>query len=270
MLARATVPVLVFLAAMAAACGHSPTMPEPVVMTTPTPAPAPLADGEYAYGTDPVQRLDFRAPAGDGRAPLVLLVHGGGWTAGDKRVSAMNDYAEALRAAGFATANLNYRLTAYPAPVDDLASALDWLRLNAGPRVDSARCAIMGESAGGHIAAISVFVSGRCSAFVGLAGIYDLTTMKFNGGLDAWMGCSLAACQERWIEASPALFARHTPPALLMWGTADPIIPRAQVDAMSHASGGRLYILDGARHNGPEWQQPNVLKDVAAFLRSAI
>jgi acetyl esterase/lipase len=259
------------------ACGRSPTAP--AISTPPQRADIdpffrPIStDGsiEYAYGPDRDQRLDLRVPTGTTPAPLVILVHGGGWTAGDKRTSpSMVWYSDAFLASGFATASLDYRLTRNPEPVDDVELAIDWIASHAPTfGIDATRCAILGESAGGHIGALAVFSRGKCSAFVGFAGIYDLTTPDFSfPTLPGWVGCPLASCPLRWIDASPALSINRAAPAMLMWGTADELVPNTQALAMSRALGGAgVYVLNGARHTGPEWTTPQVAADVTAFLR---
>jgi len=74
-------------------------------------ASAPPAPGtrELAYGADPKQRLDLLVPANTERAPLLLFVHGGGWSIGDKRTGAGVKAAHFTQG-GWAFASANYRL----------------------------------------------------------------------------------------------------------------------------------------------------------------
>jgi arylformamidase len=113
---------------------------------------------ELAYGGDVKQRLDFIAPKGAaGPVPLVVYIHGGGWSIGDK------GYGDATKATyftgrGYAYASLNYRLVPN-ATVEqqgaDIASALAYLRAQAsGLGVDPDRIVLMGHSAGAHLAAL--------------------------------------------------------------------------------------------------------------------
>ncbi|AHE57086.1 alpha/beta hydrolase [Sphingomonas sanxanigenens] len=111
---------------------------------------------ERAYGSDPRQRLDFY-PAEGGDAPLIVFVHGGGWSAGDKRM-ASGEKPDHFVARGFAFASVNYRLVPDVGVADqaaDVASAIAWLQREA-PRlgVDPRRIVLMGHSAGAHLAAL--------------------------------------------------------------------------------------------------------------------
>ncbi|MGF7150492.1 acetyl esterase/lipase [Sphingomonas zeicaulis] len=111
---------------------------------------------ERAYGADQRQRLDFY-PAEQRDAPLIVFVHGGGWSAGDKRMAA-GDKPDHFVARGFAFASVNYRLVPDVSVADqaaDIAHAIAWLEREA-PRlgVDARRIVLMGHSAGAHLAAL--------------------------------------------------------------------------------------------------------------------
>jgi acetyl esterase/lipase len=112
---------------------------------------------EHAYGGDPKQRLDLVKPAGVARAPVLLFVHGGGWSIGDK-AHAAPDKARWANSKGWAFASANYRLVPQ-ATVEqqaaDVASAIAWLRANAAKEgLDPNRIVLMGHSAGAHLVAL--------------------------------------------------------------------------------------------------------------------
>lgn len=113
-------------------------------------------DRDVAYASvSPAQRLDLYRPLHpDGKLPVVVLIHGGGFTGGDK--SDLDDTAASLVAHGYAVANVNYRLApegVFPAPVVDVKAAIRWLRANAaGYDLDPARFGALGESAGAYLA----------------------------------------------------------------------------------------------------------------------
>ncbi|MGJ4892051.1 alpha/beta fold hydrolase [Bradyrhizobium sp. HKCCYLRH3099] len=117
---------------------------------------APAA--EYAYGADPLQKLDFWQARGGAPAPLVVFVHGGGWKRGDKRNATGAAKVEHMLAQGYAFASIDYRLVP-AATVEqqaaDVAAAVAWLRNNAGRlRIDPSRIVLMGHSAGAHLVAL--------------------------------------------------------------------------------------------------------------------
>jgi acetyl esterase/lipase len=112
---------------------------------------------EHAYGADPKQRLDLVRPESGGRAPVLLFVHGGGWSIGDKRHAAAPK-ARHFTAEGWAFGSANYRLVPQ-ATVEqqaaDIASAVAWLRANAESHgLDPDRIVLMGHSAGAHLVAL--------------------------------------------------------------------------------------------------------------------
>lgn len=118
------------------------------------PAPGTV---EYVYGADPKQRLDLVKPAGVARAPVLLFIHGGGWSIGDK-AHAAGDKARWANGQGWAFASANYRLVPQ-ATVEqqaaDVASAIAWLRANAAKEgLDPDRVVLMGHSAGAHLVAL--------------------------------------------------------------------------------------------------------------------
>lgn len=118
--------------------------------------PAPGTQ-EHAYGADPRQRLDLVKPAGVSRAPVLLFVHGGGWSIGDK-AHAAPDKARWASSKGWAFASANYRLVPQ-ATVEqqaaDVAGAIAWLRANAAREgLDPDRIVLMGHSAGAHLVAL--------------------------------------------------------------------------------------------------------------------
>lgn len=122
-------------------------------------AGSPPAPGtrEFAYGADPKQRLDLVRPAGVAKAPVLLFVHGGGWSIGDK-AHAAGDKARWANSKGWAFASANYRLVPQ-ATVEqqaaDVANAIAWLRANAAAQsLDPDRIVLMGHSAGAHLVAL--------------------------------------------------------------------------------------------------------------------
>ncbi len=99
---------------------------------------------------------DIFRPDNDERAPGVLMIHGGAWSAGDKWN--MRDHARQLAQAGYVAISINYRLAPqfkYPAQLDDCRAAVRWMHQVADQyAIDVNRLAVYGYSAGGHLAAL--------------------------------------------------------------------------------------------------------------------
>lgn len=120
----------------------------------------PIAAGIYSdmsYGNDPAQKFDVYVPqTSETRLPLIIFVHGGAWSAGDK--SDVSAIASFLANQDFVVINMNYRLLptySYPAPLADFQLLLKWVNQNAVRyRIDVARIGMSGHSAGGHLIAL--------------------------------------------------------------------------------------------------------------------
>lgn len=107
-----------------------------------------------SYGPAPVQGGEWFLPAEGDRLPVVVLVHGGFWQPGyDRHLE--DEVAQVLAADGFAVWNIDYALadTPWPATLRDAAAALDHVADSTNSaRLDLARIAVVGHSAGGHLA----------------------------------------------------------------------------------------------------------------------
>jgi acetyl esterase/lipase len=113
---------------------------------------------DVAYGSDAQQTMDVYLPAQrTDKTRLLVIIHGGGWTAGDK-----SDYTPYIqefqkRLPGYAFVNLNYRLVTektnhFPAQEKDLISAVEFLKSKTGDYSISNEFVFLGISAGAHLA----------------------------------------------------------------------------------------------------------------------
>lgn len=132
------------------------------------PEPAePLEPGErdveilknLRYGDDPyLNALDVYRPRADGRYPVLVFIHGGGWSEGDKGNHPRKGTFFARK--GYVYITLNYRLSPavkHPAHADDVARALGWVHEKAADfGGDPSRIYLIGYSAGAHLAALVV------------------------------------------------------------------------------------------------------------------
>ncbi|MEV5612721.1 alpha/beta hydrolase [Streptomyces sp. NPDC052225] len=177
--------------------------------------------------------------------PLVLFVHGGAWRRGRRDDMGMHTRAwqpgpfERLAAAGIAVACADYRLSGeatFPAPLDDLRAALDWLTLrSAEVGIDPGRVVVWGESAGGHLASLLALARGgpRVAGAVVWYGPADLTTARppFDPADPATpeallLGAAPAEVPELAFAASPLRQAHaDAPPFLVVHGEADSMVP---------------------------------------------
>jgi acetyl esterase/lipase len=110
----------------------------------------PPTFAEVSYGPHPRNVLDFWKAEGDGPRPLLVYIHGGGWTGGDKKQDPA--HYQPFLDKGISCAAINYRLTPefpLPAPVHDAARAIQFLRIKATEwNIDTKHIALTGGSAG--------------------------------------------------------------------------------------------------------------------------
>ncbi len=103
-----------------------------------------------SYGPDPMNVIDFWKADGDGPRPLLVYIHGGGWTGGDKKTSDSRIRPFLDKRVSYAA--INYRLTGQaplPAPVHDAARAIQFIRSKSEEwNIDKKRIALTGGSAG--------------------------------------------------------------------------------------------------------------------------
>jgi len=229
-------------------------------------------------------RADLYVPKGSGPFPAVVFIHGGGWASGDR--TQLRKPAAYLAEHGFAGMAISYRLSGqapYPAALEDCKEAVRWLRANAARyKIDPARLAAAGSSAGGHLASLLGLTAAereRVKAVVALNPVLDLTTMDHRSEMiQKFLGGACRDLPEKCREASP-LFRVHpgAPPHLILHGTADQTVPYSQASAMAdklRAAGVsvRLFTAEGGPHTfwaNPRWL-PETLQEMEAFLRETL
>ena len=186
--------------------------------------------------------------AAQGR-PAVIVVHGGGWRSGER-----NDFPSWdawLADEGYVVFDIDYRLTLPPSWQDapsDVACAVGWVKENAARySVDPGRVALMGRSAGGHLALLTAYEEGRAAtpgcaardvrdtgvaavvAFYPPTDLSRLSSMGYLGGMDGFVGGSLGTVPERYRHLSPvSRVDPGDPPTFLAHGGDDRTVPPGQ------------------------------------------
>ena len=238
-------------------------------------------DIEYGRGGGEALLLDAGIPDGPGPFPVAILVHGGGWTRGDKAGSDrpgdgadITPWFNLLNRANYVWFSINYRLAPkhrWPACLEDVQTAVRWVKANAaGFRGDVGRIAVFGHSAGGHLALMLATISKpdtRVQAVVGFAAVADHEhKLAARGGLGDGLQALLGRPKEITPEALHELRAispinrvkAGMPPVLLLHGDADKTVAIEQSVAFQRrvkAVGGicDLITLPGAPHGLREW-----------------
>jgi acetyl esterase/lipase len=168
--------------------------------------------------------------------PALVVVHGGAWRHGDKGENVFwNDW---LVDRSIVVLDIQYRLApdaTWRQQLADIREAVDWLRQNADPLgVDPARIALMGRSAGGHLALLAAFASQPAVSRVialyaptDLARLHDESTdSDVRDGVEALIGGPPITRPDDYRAASPLFQATSSaPPTLLIHGTWDELVP---------------------------------------------
>jgi acetyl esterase/lipase len=264
-----------------------------------------------AYGPGASHLFDLYKPRA-ATQPLALVVwaHGGGWRSGSKE-----NVNQALRLVcrGYAVASIDYRLSGeatLPSQAHDVKAAVRHLRANAAALgIDPERIALFGSSAGGHLVSLAgtsdgvaaledlrlgnATTSSRVQAVVDWYGPTDFTRMDAQARLQGCpasnhgaadsaesqvLGCTVndPACAEAARRANPATYAdAGDPPFLIMHGTQDCVVPRAQSTLLFNTlrnagSCALIRNVNGAAHGGTPWTSAVVQDAVANFLDDAL
>lgn len=247
-----------------------PTMPPP------PPSPTPfglygqsLLDVTYCALDGQAHELDLYLPETGGPWPVLVYIHGGGWTEGDK--SEAQGLGEWMTGQGYAVAAVNYRLYPYgrfPGIIQDIKCAIRFLRAHAGDyNLDPERIAALGASAGGHLAAligtsdqsagwdVGEFTgySSRVQAVINTVGPTDLTARLDRGDLETVV--VMAFGRANLEAASPITHvSADDPPFLLLYGEKDPIVSPSHGQAFYERLVGagvpaQLVIVANGGHN---------------------
>ena len=183
--------------------------------------------------------------------PLIIFIHGGAWKKGNKHDYLV--YLSSYAKKGFVTATVQYRLTdvaKFPAQLHDVEDAVRWLKHNsANYHIDAGKVALVGGSAGGHLAMLNAYsntsgevdvngVAANVQAVVNFYGPSNLTdeTAINASSVQYLIGKSYEEAPEIYKKASPLfLISKKVPPTLTFQGTLDELVPYEQSDIL-HAT----------------------------------
>ncbi len=232
------------------------------------------------------QTLDVYVPAeAEGKLPLVIWIHGGGWRNGDKRSCP----ALYLLKEGYVVASINYRLSqdaVFPAQIQDCKAAIRYLKSHADQfHIDPNRVGVWGSSAGGHLVALvgtsgdvtdlehpqspkSEFTS-TVQAVCDYYGPTDFVNMDKHATIkrpvmpdsaespeSKLLGGPIQENLEKAKAASPITYVtKNDPPFLIVHGDSDPLVPVSQSKVLQEkltTTGveSELVIIEGGGH-GP-------------------
>lgn len=210
------------------------------------------------------EKADLYLPANpkpEQKFPAVVIIHGGGWSGGEKRAAREINIGTTLALNGYVGMSIDYVLAnsehpgpTWPQNLHDCKIAVRWLRANAERlRIDPAHIGVIGGSAGGHLAAMVGLCGGeldppgegdcRVQCAVDLYG----PVLWFEQRDLAMFRKTRAEAPELYKQADPrSHIDKQDPPLLILHGTADKTVAVADSEALAAAmkAAGATYQLE--------------------------
>ena len=254
----------------------------------------------YANDTLKKHLLDVYLPStGKSSYPVVVWIHGGAWMSNDKYADMgyMKNTLKEFIEKGYAVASIDYRwstMALFPAQIQDCNQALEFLYENADKyRLDKNRIALIGFSAGGHLANLvglsnnnnvkDFYADGKKPNFkvkvvLDFYGPSDFLTLKGNDSKDAHnpitllLGGMVADNEAKAKKASPVTYLdKNDPPFLIVQGEKDESVNPGQAISLSEklkAVGVKndLIIVPNAPHYGVMFDAENIRQKIFEYL----
>ncbi len=203
---------------------------------------------DVSYGTNALQKMDIYLPAGRSTTStkVMVMIHGGGWTSGDKADFAAFVDTMKTRLPDYAIFNINYRLAGggtnlFPTQENDVKAAMEFINGNASTYLISNKWVLVGASAGAHLAMLQAYKYSspvKPKAVASFFGPSDMTEMYNNpvggnpilaAGILTVIGGTPAMLPALYSSSSPVNFINGSSSAtILLHGGADPLVRPAQ------------------------------------------
>lgn len=235
----------------------------------------------------------YLPPAVSGKTPVIINIHGGGWNHGEKESqTGFNTFFKA----GFAVANIEYRLTGQstaPAAIEDTRCALIYIISHAKElNVDVDKIVIMGGSSGGHLALMGGLLANdsrfdtncagkvkeiKVAAIIDKYGIADVWDWGYGKNITSksaknWLG-KYANDPKFAASVSPITYVtKNSPPTFIVHGNADPTVPYEQSVALykklqEAGVQSEFITVDGGLHGKFEKEKnTEINKAIMAFI----
>lgn len=259
----------------------------------------------YANDTSHFHLLDIYLPANTKKPlPLVIWIHGGAWMLNDKYADMgyMKNTVKSFLDSGYALASIDYRystVAAFPAQIQDCNQAIQFLYDHASRySIDKNKIALIGFSAGGHLASLiglssnnhiaSFFAAGQRPTFkiktvldfygpadfVMLGGVTDTAVNNNKNAVAILLGAMPLKRPDLAKTASPVTYVdKDDPPFLIVQGEKDESVPYTQsimLQSWLQLAGVKndIIIVPGAPHYGPMFDAENIRQRIFYSLRT--
>jgi alpha-L-fucosidase 2 len=229
--------------------------------------PTGVLQKDIVYSPSSKLALDAFIPAAAAPTAAVIVVHGGGWEAGDK-VTYVTPMFEPLARAGIAWFSIDYRLTpafTHENQLEDLRQAIRFVRSEHQRfNIDPSRIVLLGESASGQMVALLAADDRALAGVVSFYGVYDFTAMVTDASprsllVRLFRRAELNDEARAELRRYSPLHRAHKdmPPLLLVNGTGERLWAQAQTFAQRLTELGvrhEVIALDGAPHGMENWE----------------
>jgi acetyl esterase/lipase len=223
---------------------------------------AQMVERDLSYGPDPLQRLDLSVPATP-QFSTALFVHGGSLTSGDKSDEDSRNVCAPFVAAGIGCANVNYRLApaaSWPAPAEDVAAALAWVRTNIRARGgDPHKLFLVGHSSGAMLVALvgtdERYLASRGLKATDVRGVIAMGSIMWDEELEE-------ALKVHGRDRVEAVFGRN--PGYRMYATLDTYLDHWPIRQIRAGLPAFLFLIAES-----EQEQPPILKTNKKFVEDA-
>lgn len=234
-----------------------------------------LLDLPYSALHSESRRMDVFVPETGGHGKALFFIHGGGWHGGNRQ--SWHSVARYFCELGYTTVSVGYRLApewTYPSPVEDVRLAMSVFLERAEPyQFDRSRVAVVGSSAGGHLAAMLSTIDANDSIgyteemrerdtkpravvlYCAATTLHEADNVdRLKPSVLKLIGATEAEKPDAYAEGSPYdRITANTPPALLIHGDGDEVIPvghsvKYREKLSQYGVPAELVILPGVPH----------------------
>lgn len=194
--------------------------------------------------------MDVAQPVSNSNAPrpAIVIIHGGGWSAGDKRDGVYTNLLFDYAMKGYVTFSINYRLVQeapMPACIEDVERSIAWIKSHASEYgVDPTRIGCFGHSAGGHLSL--------------MLGVKGLVTCAVGGAPPTEIGNPNNAWNDHPEWWPIGYIKKETSPILILQGSEDPIVkPQLTEDFVNkmHKIGNKVEFIKASGQHGFAFDQ---------------
>ena len=250
---------------------------------------------DVAYGNDALQKMDVYLPEGRSTANTyaLIMIHGGSWAGGDKADFNTDIATVRSQLGNYAIFNINYRLAngssiTLPQLTADIDAAYNFIAgKGAEYNINTTKLALMGASAGGHLALLKAYkanTDSRIKAVVDLFGPVDMAWMYNNHPQPAFSQLVIGNLMGTTPTGNPALYSNGSPinfvtasvpPTIIFHGTADQVVPineseRLQVKLQTAGVIHQYITYPGEQHGWTGTNLTDTYNKAIAFIKQYV